>query len=312
MKKFLLILTAVFGASLPTLQAQTGSTVREDRVWNYSIDGVNIDMETTSSTPDYGYHFKGLREADGISYAVLSDGGGKEVALMRQEGGRVYLHLDDKMKKLVESLEGTLDDFEEIFGGKSPTEMLLYDFDAKVGDSYYMPVFVHMDMEEENESGPYFVMTQFTVTDKRDVEICGDEMTVQTLSDDGYDYNVIEGVGPVQGMLHRPQFGWLNTGMNNTYSFLQSVCNSEGEAICEKNSDGLWPWEKTDYVAELTAASQLSYDGKRVSAEGEYLTIYTISGNQVAEGFGEVSTENLQPGVYVARSGTETLKILVR
>lgn len=311
MKKLLLLFAAASFAAIP-MTAQMGNTVREDRVWNYTIDNVNIDMETTSSTPDYGYHFKGIRATDGIDYAIFYNGDGIEVALMRQECGKVYLHLDNNMKEYIKNVYRHTDNFEEIFGDISPSELLLYNFDAEVGDSYYMPVFYYMSMVDEYRYGPEFEMFLFTVTDKRQVVVGGNKMTVQTISDGGYDYNVVEGIGPNQGMLHRPQFGWLNTGTTNTYAFLQNVCNSDGEVICEKNAEGLWPWERKDDVTELAAASRLSFNGKTATADGEHLTIYAISGKVVAEGCGEVSTEFLQPGVYIAKAGTRTLKILVK
>lgn len=496
--------------------------IRENVAWNYYINDIYYDYQPTK-TDDYGYHFEGTRQEDGKTYSVFLNGNGEEVALMRQDGGKTFLHLSPEMKKCMEGY----DEFTEIYG-PNPTEMLIYNFDAKVGDSYYMPVFFP-------ESDDFELFT-FFVVGLNEVCINGEMMTFQSVAPslNAIPYTIVEGIGPDHGKLHRPQLGCLIPSMSYSYAFIDNVKDCDGKVlfseadfkhcihtryivdefeiweysgntgdrdfsyrmffdgaeildgklyhtlhtangkqswldsltttfqsadiengltfymreedgkvylhaplgteeegypawsidaheallydfnarkgdemtvisssgnlmtgkvtsiistnvdghdyngytikfntsqteftvmermgnigsgclpyfiehesestysselmtyvpvcflwqsldrvlnrypesvICEKDADGLWPWEKTDGVAELEAASQLSFDGRTVVANDEHLTIYAISGKVVAEGCGKISTESLQPGVYVAKAGTKTLKILVK
>ena len=90
-------------------------TVCEGMTWNYCIE--NSGYGHIERIDDFGYHFDGTREADGQTYGVFRDGSGKEVALMRQEGGKVYRNLEPYLR--------------EYFNGDE--EAVLYDFGLKPG-----------------------------------------------------------------------------------------------------------------------------------------------------------------------------------
>jgi len=177
MKKHLLACGLVVAASAP-LFAQTGSTVREDRIWNYSIEYVNIDGDVLSTYNNDGYHFNGDTIADGKKYLMFRNSGDITVALIREEDGKVYMHVNGENEALYWD-EAT---------SSSPKEVMLYDFGASVGNSYTIPAFEY-DIDE--------VMTicPVTVTDTYLIDIAGQEMRAQTLDINGYELTAIEGIG---------------------------------------------------------------------------------------------------------------------
>lgn len=97
-------------------------TVCEGKTWNYCIE--NSGYGHIERIDDFGYHFDGTREADGQTYCVFRDGGGKEAALMRQEGGKVYRNLEPYLR--------------EYFNGNE--EAVLYDFGLKPGKNTFRSV----------------------------------------------------------------------------------------------------------------------------------------------------------------------------
>lgn len=294
---------------------QPYSVTRDHTHWEYSG---NLGDDNAAEF-SYRMYFAGREAVDSHLYKVLWTKNGKETwfdsatsvfqtsdienglkFLMREEDGKVYVH-------------ASLGSVEE---GYSPwnieeREALLYDFKAEVGD----------EMEVMGSSGNLLngvVTSTFTVNidnlDCRGYTILFEELNRE--------FTVIEWLGNITaGCL--PYFlddvsdeaidGSLTyLPLNNRMQSLDKITYSDGDIICEKDVNGLWPWEKTEGVAAVETAFRLSFDGKAISAESEYMTIYTLSGNAVAKGFGEVSTESLQPGVYVAKAGSQTLKILVK
>ncbi len=70
----------------------------------------------------------------------------------------------------------------------------------------------------------------------------------------------------------------------------------------------------TDYVGlnNLQVANSLSYDGYAVTAaENVEITIYDLAGLAVARGVGSVDVSALKAGVYIARAGNMTLKLMI-
>ena len=305
MKKLLLLLAAVFTAAI-SMTAQTGSLVREDRVWEYE-----------GSIPigpwfQYKMRFDGDTIVNGTKYNILHtfDGFTKEGPyeakpsegldfFLREENGKVYL--------LVELYGPPTMDMTDT---KEMEEKLLYDFNVETGD-------------ELNVVGSFDDLVNMTVTSTSHCNIDGEDCKIYSMNitDRPYlQYTMVEGIGnSSMGCIPYIITALITGGgrgailpVSCVEQQLTRVYDNEGNIICEKDADGLWPWEKTDGVAELKTASKLSFDGRTVSANDEHLTIYAISGKVVAEGCGEVSTESLQPGVYVAKAGTKTLKILVK
>lgn len=60
------------------------------------------------------------------------------------------------------------------------------------------------------------------------------------------------------------------------------------------------------------SASAIRFDGSSVMCDGTAIAIYSMTGAQVATGFGSLSTDNLPAGIYVAVAGTSKLKIAVK
>ncbi len=58
-------------------------------------------------------------------------------------------------------------------------------------------------------------------------------------------------------------------------------------------------------------AQAIRYDGTTVAAEGN-LQLYSTTGQLVATGRDAISTSSLAKGVYIARSGDQTIKICVK
>ncbi len=239
MKKHLLACGLVVAASAP-LFAQTGSTVREDRIWNYSIEYVNIDGDVLSTYNNDGYHFNGDTIADGKKYLMFRNSGDITVALIREEDGKVYMHVNGENEALYWD-EAT---------SSSPKEVMLYDFGASVGNSYTIPAFEY-DIDE--------VMTicPVTVTDTYLIDIAGQEMRAQTLNINGYELTAIEGIGLEDGLLHRPQPAWLNTGISNTMGRLRELSDTDGNVLFTSNDfpyfgimireDWKWNYTVTEY-----------------------------------------------------------------
>ncbi len=66
-------------------------------------------------------------------------------------------------------------------------------------------------------------------------------------------------------------------------------------------------------VEDVTDAdSDISFDGTTVSAQGEEITVYNLQGVKVAEGLDSVSMQGFTAGVYIAKTPTKSLKIVVK
>ena len=76
-------------------------------------------------------YFEGKCERNGKEYSVLRTSPNDVLALMRQEGGKVYLLLDENFM----SRYDFYDDFGQVadLGKYRDTEVLVYDFDAEYG-----------------------------------------------------------------------------------------------------------------------------------------------------------------------------------
>lgn len=56
----------------------------------------------------------------------------------------------------------------------------------------------------------------------------------------------------------------------------------------------------------------LAFTGEEVVCDGSYIEIFNIQGQKAAEGYDTVGVTSLAAGIYVARSGADTLKFVVR
>lgn len=217
MRKFLL--TTLLLGSVSGVLAQTGSMVREDRIWNYDIN-TYLD-ELVSTHYDEGFHFDGVKTIDGNCYSVFRDNAGEELSLIRQDGGKVYL------------TDQLLSDYVGDRNEPTEREVLLYDFSAEVGDTYTSVTFDEI----------YFScwsMAEVTVKSKSTMSIAGEEVVRMTLEyklneNQIMEYQAVEGIGISQGRLDQPQCAHLTSGMRCTYAMLNSVTNPAGEIIFTGN-----------------------------------------------------------------------------
>lgn len=264
MKKHLLACGLIVAASAP-LFAQTGSTVREDRIWNYSLKRFNLDYTAiTSVSPDPGYHFEGSEEVNGKKYLVFRNRSGDAIGLMRQEGNKVYAPVAD-VGCWPENLVN------EIGYENLPDEVLLYDFDAQPGDTYISGSF---------ESG----ITRLTVIETYKIEVGGEELTVQRLEDEReYRYTVVEGVGPSEGYLSTPQGTPRVTG-----------CQTDVEIATVTDSFGNVRFSENDYPMYgyiINEGMQWSYDVTEYDSNGAEASRYVdggyhFKGYEVIDGVG--------------------------
>lgn len=66
-------------------------------------------------------------------------------------------------------------------------------------------------------------------------------------------------------------------------------------------------------VADIfVPAAQMRYDGKHVICDNQLIEIYTTSGIKIASGRTAVDTSHLTPGIYIARTAKQSIKILVK
>ena len=220
MKKILLISLILISAMTLNMNAEN-KTVVEGRYWNYLVVG----------SPGYGssekicyisknYHFKGTIQLDGKEYNIFRDENEKEIAYLREEDNKVFLHLD---------LEGELQFYLEQIP-EEKTEVMIYDFSCKLGDTFSCVGFddmaSHYGCEYEATVEAIGTLTyndykytyqDFYVTDKS-------FNTEQP-------YRNIEGLGNVTGLLPFPQFANWSSGSTKISECLYSVTDVEGNII---------------------------------------------------------------------------------
>ena len=194
--------------------------------------------------------------------------------------------------------------------------LLLYDFNAKEGDKYES---FRMEQTLDGQSSdPSFDMV--TVLETGYTEIDHQNCRVHKITCGGREYSIIEGIGSEETGL-MPYSNIFDSGkgicsgfrLNRVFNIFLNR-NEENVIFYSPNYIDVSNLGNTDGVESMFAEELglLRYDKGNIYADGLRIIIYDVNGMIAAEGFGEVSTENLQPGVYVAGSGTQTLKILVR
>jgi len=185
-------------------------TVCEGKTWNYCIE--NSGYGHIERIDDLGYHFDGTREADGQTYCVFRDGGGKEAALMRQEGGKVYRNLEPYLR--------------EHFNGDEET--VLYDFGLKPGDKYTTVG----SCDDMIDMMPHVDLTVLSVDT---IEVHGQKRIRQRIEsemwNDKHTFTVVEGIGSDYGRLDAPQWGDRNTGFSTSIYHTVNVTDSDGNTV---------------------------------------------------------------------------------
>jgi hypothetical protein len=218
MKKFLL--TVFFSFLTMAAFAQTGSLVREDRIWNYRwvYDADRIVREEG----DAGYHFKGTEEREGEEYCVLYNGADEKVALMRQEGGKVWRYFDD------------MDNPENYPSRK----LLLYNLDLTVGeeDTWYGLATNEGWVGYGDDGYCEFWSNTVTLKEISHFSNNADEWSVYTYRwlSDYIQRAVVDGVGMDDSLIHVPTVADHALSFPATGIELVSMTDLEGNVLFEE------------------------------------------------------------------------------
>ena len=120
------------GADFDTRACQP--LVQEGKVWCGLVDFAGTGLDRRNAWKPEMY-FEGKCEREGKEYSVLRTSPDDVLALMRQDGGKVYLLIDENFIGRYDIYDCTKPetDAPEKYIGK---EYLVYDFDAKKGDEF--------------------------------------------------------------------------------------------------------------------------------------------------------------------------------
>lgn len=174
------------------VSAQYGSTVREDRIWNYQIIRLIGGPDKNIHS---GYHFEGIKRVNEKDYAIFRDADNKEMAYMREEDGKIFLYVGEDMQTSVKE-ELRNPDSRDVHG-----EFLLYDFSAHENQKYNSVGFSYSDWD-------LGYLIECAVTSVSKVENSGFDYICQDIeyhTNYSQQFQVIEGIGASAGALPFPQ-----------------------------------------------------------------------------------------------------------
>lgn len=244
-----------------------------DRVWNYDMRKISM-IPTQVATPGFkyltptpGFHFEGRKIIGDKTYEIFRDGAGNEVAYMRQDGGKVYLR--------TECASGSKWEFSILppDGCDLQDEYLLYDFDSNVGDSF-------MSVGFDDASGTTGQVQEVTVTDVEYIRWGDTEYKALTLKPSMLDnedtlIKVIEGVGPLVGLLCNPQFGNPTSGMSWEWYDLVDMTDSEGGVLFR-------PYDENRFFSQ--GKRWIVKSDHMDSARPDVSTTYEVTGETMVDG----------------------------
>lgn len=284
--------------------------INEDKIWVYEGHAAGstlfeFKMKFNGDTILDGRTYSVLKTYDCIERNFLGPGVSNDVKhenggitfLLREENGRVYVH-------------SPIEDVTDYYWESEDIEALLYDFNVTEGDV----------MKVINNVG---YLSDGIVSKISTVNICDEDYKSYLISlydsDEGavVDFNVIDGIGNVTcGSV--PLYIIDSYTGNSLYSFpplfvkhdLVKVTDASGNVICEKLG-GLWPWENSS-LEFLCRDEFFLYDGEAITLSDSDIFLFDLSGEEISKGHGRITVSGLMPGMYIARSGHKTLKIIVR
>ena len=238
MKKFLL--TVFFSLLTLTAFAQTGSLVREDRIWNYhysySTWGENKEYD------DPGYHFEGTEERDGETYCVFRNGDGEKVALMRQEGGKVWRYFDNDeenyyintKKVLLYNLDIEEDTVETWYGYPNSVFWIKSFDDSSQAYAKLIPAGVVLKSKDTSTFGSVAFNYLRLACAPEYTPDSNEELNPSNL--EGFqEYVLVDGVGMNASKLHAPGDNCLGlTGGSWSLCYLVSMTDLEGNILFEE------------------------------------------------------------------------------
>lgn len=188
-------------------------------------------------------------------------------------------------------------------------EVLLYDFTADEGDS--ITAFSNLCRQG--------VFTDFRIDSKSTVIVDGEECCHMDLSPASFD--LVEGIGPVS-------YGCLNyneydiPAMMWAYNYFNRLFDSEGNVLFESSNmhdfklpDNIFSSVESIYESErFTFSSHSIHFG--MDHHKSALHIYDMTGSIVksksSEGKISISTDDLQPGIYIATGFTNDIQTVCR
>ena len=148
-------------------------------------------------------YFKGKCERNGKEYSVLRTSPDDVWALMRQDGGKVYLLLDENFM----SRYDFYDDFGQVadLSKYRDTEVLVYDFDAKKGDEFQGIYYRSVD-------NAFYLNTAMNVYGVDEISVNGQNLRRLNISYIGY---IVEGYGAQNSNCLIPQLVDCMAGMHD-------------------------------------------------------------------------------------------------
>ena len=276
-----------------------GLTVNEAQVWNYTVETLS-EGKTVASVSDSGYHFKGLVREDGRPYLQFRNGDDEVMALMRQDGENVYLHLDKDMQEQMKYLHLIYNEGESY---QEPlTEVLLYASDVAAGNYYNSISYLSADGDATD-----FMLYDIEISESFPQRVGVVDFNMQKIPGD---ISIVSRAGMSRGYLHRPQPFMEESDSPCTVALLESL-----------TFNNIYPfYTREDFSSAVNGVhgvksqkTDISYSGGVViAADGAEVAVYDMAEKRVAQGRGSLSTASLQPGVYIVKAAAAALKITVK
>ena len=339
MKKISFVLIAFIGivissfaawGSMNTVERGYVPMVREDRVWEYALfyDSDNSTREVCL----FQMKFDGKEEHNGLVYhkcifvgdeirwsVDLSNEGAyngdmvikptekTECFLLREEDGKAYLYLDSQLADIKKALADKW--------GMHDDEIVVYDFNLAEGEE--TDLISIMYRFEDSYINPSVGIYVHDVSRVETISVDGQDCRKLSFGGTPHEVCFIEGIGTTtDGIL--PLYNTDNyfTGHGENYYSLNRFFNSAGEVI----------YRSDDYIDFSTVGVETVRDESFEIKEGKIIasrqgrevnvTVYDLSGrielSTTCEDKVEMPLAGLNPGVYIAKAGTKTLKILVK
>ncbi len=196
MKRILVLLTVVLCAAVAATAAEP--LVHEGKAWSvhYFSSLINWKYNSKKWLPEI--YFEGKCDRMGKEYTVLRTSPVDTISLMRQDGGKVYVLLDEKFLNRWNSIYDEETNSKVNIEDVVNTEALVYDFDAKTDDI--------LNVVSDNDIGNVLVLNmRIRVNGNEEVEINGETMRRQWLWGYGINIAALESYGADFGRYLIPQ-----------------------------------------------------------------------------------------------------------
>ncbi len=222
MKRKITLLFALLVAVLSSVSGYAYEPlVQEGKTWKHTVYAGIVGHYPSSS--EVSMRIGSAEEILGKTYYPLRDVETNELyAYLRQEGNKVYSCMD------------ICEEWGDINGESE--EYLVYDFDAKPGDTYESVSVADNVAVDLTGYGGSYDKQKVTVLSVDNIIINGVErkrMIVEPEYGTGLDYEIIEGIGVNWGYVHLPEFGPFCTGTTALVN-ISEVTDAEGNVLFTK------------------------------------------------------------------------------